>query len=927
MKPGTVAALVLAAAVPRAAAADFLVRVWQSEDGLPGNVVRSLGQSPDGFLWVATAEGIARFDGIAFDTVEPAGGYRGRRFGFFRLFALPNGGVWVSTFQGGLLRVDEMRLTRVLDDLPQPNPPLVTRLLGFGRETWCRHGDRLCRIDGAAVTPVEPPPAPVLAAFTADAGRQGPGGRLGAPPEATALTDRHGGRWSLGPEQLLLHAPAEGELQPLQLPDLDPRVIVNELLEDREGNIWLATPGQGLVRIRYHRVLRFATGGTPHERDVLTALQTRDGTWWIANRGGGVDRIANGAATHFELMPTGYPRPVTTIFEDRRGRLWLGPRDGSVFEWAGDRFTPRFTDTQTPSKVKAIAEDAAGHLWFGGSQGLCRWNGTTTETCAAVDGIGRLDVSTLATLPDGTVLAGTTDGHVVRGKDLHFTSLATPAALRGRWVTSIVPVSAQEIWVSSLGTGIFLWRSGTWTQFDARDGLPDERITAMLLHGEDQFWCGSLGGILRGSRSELLRRTTNRDIQPNWLRLDRSDGMPTRECVGGRQPAACQDRDGTLWFPTGRGLAGVRPDRITWHRAPPSIHLRPVHINGSPHPLTGAPVVAGPGRVRLEFAFTGLCLRAPETVTYRTRLVGLDDEFRFIGTRRQVNYQAVPPGRYRFEVSATNSDGISTIQPAAAELLIRPHPWQTPWFITLATLAALASALAIGWAVARTRMRRRIQSLKLGAALETERGRIARDLHDDLGASLTELSILSALGAENPDASQLRPALEHLSAKAKAVAGTLDEIVWAANPREDSLRSLVDYLCAFAREFADSAGIPLRTEVDRSPAADLPLGPRRRHHVFLATREALNNAVKHAAASTIRLRVAIDAHRLVVRVEDDGRGFDPATAAAGNGLPNIRRRMADSGGACTIDSRPGHGTTVTITLPLPHASAPPTATP
>jgi signal transduction histidine kinase len=168
----------------------------------------------------------------------------------------------------------------------------------------------------------------------------------------------------------------------------------------------------------------------------------------------------------------------------------------------------------------------------------------------------------------------------------------------------------------------------------------------------------------------------------------------------------------------------------------------------------------------------------------------------------------------------------------------------------------------------------------------------------------------------------MRPALDQLSHKAKVVVGALDEIVWAVNPREDTLRSLVDYLAAFAREFLDTAGIPLRTDIPRN-VPDLPLDATVRHGLFLAAREALNNLVKHSKATQARLAVQFDHNGLVIRIEDNGRGFSQEWEAKGYGVANLRERMKSCGGDCSITSAPDEGVTVTLTLPLLADPAPP----
>jgi signal transduction histidine kinase/ligand-binding sensor domain-containing protein len=899
-----------------------MVRLWQSEDGLPGNVVRSMVQAADGYLWVATAEGIARFDGMEFDAIEPDGELRQFRFAFWRLFAPEDGSVWVATFQGGLFRIRDDRLERVLHEVPRARPPLINQLiLDSSGVVHFRRGEEIWRAGNDEPSLVENPSDDLLERFARDHEKQTGGGRAvetGVGGEVAQLRTKDGHHWGADATGRLV---IDGEI-PVDLPGVASPYVFNELLEDREGNVWVATPLSGLARVRPSRVEPLSTTEGP-EPAAFGVMQDRSGSWWIANRRGGIDRWTEQGTEHLELVPTGYQRPVSTMFEDAKGQLWVAARGGSVFLRKPDgTFTPQFSRSQVPSKVRAIQQDGQGVLWFGGTQGLASYDGKTVRQYAESDGIPKCEVSVL--LHDRKrLLVGTNDGQVFAGDSGGFHLLGNPAPLKHWWVSGLLAVSENELWATTLGGGVFLWNGKSWRQFAADDGLPDLRLTSIVSDDRGHLWFGSLGGILRASRQEFLERARKPDHQLHWLRLDRSDGLPTRECIGGYQPAAWKGSDGRLWFPTGAGVVRVRPDLVEVNKVPPPVYLRSTRINGVQQEEQEGKIEAGPGRSRVEFRFVGLSYSAPEKVTYRARLAGLDDAWRDLANQRVAAYEAVPPGRYTFEVMAVNGDGVWSTQAAKVVVHIKPHFYESAWFIFTMAILALAGTAAIGWYVARRRMKQRIQALKIRNARESERTRIARDLHDDLGASLTEISILSALAAEVEDESTMRPALDQLSNKAKAVVGTLDEIVWAVNPREDTLRSLVDYLAAFAREFLDTAGIALRTDIPRN-IPETPLDAPVRHGVFLAAREALNNLVKHSKATQARLDVHLEESKLEIRIEDNGRGFSQEWEAKGYGVANLRERMQAAGGDCAISSVAGQGVTVILTLPLLADSSSPT---
>lgn len=898
-------------------AGGVVVRVWQSQDGLPSNVVRSVVQASDGYLWVATAEGVARFDGFEFEPIEVDRDMRRSRLAFSRVFATSGGVVWAATFQGGLFRVRDGCLEPVLEDIRRPSPPLVTQVVEDRSGTvWLRRGGETMRMENGGAVGVDDPSEDVAALLEADLGRQTTGGRRARQEDTPVLTDRSGRRWQAESDGGLTISEAGQPPIAVEFPQRGPVFGINEMMLDREGNVWVASQVNGLARVRQARVNVVTVDPQAGERAYSCLLEDRSGVWWFADRKGGLIRWEGGDARRLDLSNSRLPRPAAALFEDRDARLWVASRDGSVFLLAGDGFQPQFQKTQVPSKVRSIAQDAAGTLWFGGTQGLVAFDGKNVRKYGAGDGVADTEVSVVTPFPGGGMIVGTANGRVLTERGGRFTDLTKTEALGYQWVSGILPVAAGEVWVTTQGAGLWLWNGKSWRGFGPDDGLPDSRLTCVLDDRRGNLWLGSLGGIIRVARAELLARAKDSSAPLHWLRLDHTDGLPSRECLGGFQPAGWRARDGGLWFPTGGGLVRLRPDLIERNDVPPPVRLQSVRANGVIRETDSGMVRTEPGRARLEFRFVGLNFSAPEKTTYRTRLRGLGEAWTELGSQRIAAFEAVPPGRYTFEVVAVNGDGIASREAASVVVVVTPHWWQTVWFYLAAGGLALAAAAGIGFLGARVRLKRRIQTLKIRNAREAERARIARDLHDDLGADLTEISILAALAAEDAGQSPLEASLHQLSNKAKHAVTGLDEIVWAVNPREDTLRSLVEYLAAFAREFLDLARIALRTDI-ATEIPGLPLPSTVRHSVFLAAREALNNVVKHSQATEVRLSVRIDAEMLEIRVADNGRGYDPTTTMGGDGLGNLASRMREAGGSCAIDTAPGGGTTVRLSLPLP----------
>jgi signal transduction histidine kinase len=292
------------------------------------------------------------------------------------------------------------------------------------------------------------------------------------------------------------------------------------------------------------------------------------------------------------------------------------------------------------------------------------------------------------------------------------------------------------------------------------------------------------------------------------------------------------------------------------------------------------------------------------------------DEWVDADHQRTALFTYLPPGDYRFEVAAAGADGLWLPTTASLALTVRAAWWETSWFhSSVGLLGALALAASVKFAVKR-RMRARMRRLQQQHALEKERARIARDMHDDVGASLTQIAIASQLARLDPPEEALGH-IDEIAGIARRTVTALDEIVWAVNPRNDTLPALLEYLGQHAVDFLTAAGVECEIEMPPELPSH-PLAAHVRHHLFLAVKESLNNIVKHAAASAVKLNVELGENRLCVTITDNGCGFVAGHERAGSdGLRNMRERMAELGGECRIESRPEEGTRVVFELPLP----------
>lgn len=439
------------------------------------------------------------------------------------------------------------------------------------------------------------------------------------------------------------------------------------------------------------------------------------------------------------------------------------------------------------------------------------------------------------------------------------------------------------------------------------------QVLGLMEAGRNQLWISSPDGLAvldeRPFQGSIPKTVTGQIFT-------RADGLPTREASGGFQPVLWRGKNGRCWLPTHQGLVEFDPLAMPPTAPPPPVLIEDASASyeGRRTPLTIPPLRALdatkgtelPKRLRrLEFHFTAPSLSAPEKVLFRWRLDGLDPEWSEPSPQRSATYPYVPPGDYRFRVIACNGDGVWNETGASLAFAVPPlsHERAIFWI----AVALLVGGLGLG--AMRLRYLRRIERLRLLSALDNERARIAQDIHDDLGATLTQISMWSAVAQKRADPATAGH-LGQIRERSNEAVRSLDQIVWAVNPRNDTVRKFATYLCQAAGDFFRESNIACRIDLVE-PVEDGALNADVRHQLVLAAREACTNALRHSSASQVSLHVQASPVRILIIIADNGHGFDPSTVSRdGEGLANMNNRLRAAGGTCTVETAPGNGTRV-----------------
>lgn len=978
-------------APPAAASRDYAVTTWRTKDGLPSDRVRRLLQDSTGFLWVATFNGVARFDGVRF-----------RRYDVANTPVLPNnlvnalwedrtGRIWLGHETGEISYWEQGRFHTLPVEPEWKGSPIDQfaesqdgTLVVVNRKGWLcpireRHvGAILREHHGAGIRNLVNDRAGQIWAV-------GPNGVHRYHPATNTLSDapeipvreatrpqlvasRDGGLWVVGLREmrrwnngrwtgesiatdLRLRTPtntwvelADGRLAASTLDEglvifsrdgatrrIDtggglPANFVLGLLEDREGNLWMGAGDLGLCRLRPSLVAMVAPPGGWENRAVHSVVETRDGAIWAGTEGAGIFRLKDDRWDHFD-RGAGLTQPIIkTLLEDRAGRLWVGLANGGYGQLEGGRYAR----SQTPvnlSAVFAMFEESDGRFWIGGNQGAFRLENRRPLPLPERPGPPSR-VSAFAETPAGVVWIATLGGGLLRFEAGRVQVFTRTDGLPSDYLWTLHASADGTLWIGTYDRGLVRLRTGQFALIDTTRGLPGNMVGQILEDESGALWVGTNGGIARLARAELEACADGRRPRVAATVFDQSDGLGTLGLAGGMQNTACRARDGALWFATDAGLARIDPRSTPQrHPAPPTV-IEAVRVDGVETPVAGSGarsvVALPPGSRRVEIDYTGLSLAAPQRLRFRHRLEGAERGWAEAGPQRTAYLGYLRPGDYTFRVQAESGAGTDAVAgEAAVRLHVEPFFWETAWFAGLVAGSALLLVAGIVFAIQHARHRRRLEQIARQQAIERDRTRIAHDLHDEIGSGLTQLSILShaalaAAAQPGKSAGHLREIQQTTTEMTEAI----DEIVWAVNPRHDSLESLLAYLGRVVQEFARRANLTCHFDVP------LDLGPLEvtaeyRHELYLVLREALHNVSKHAAASTIWFSVRRENDEFRFRLEDNGRGFPPAESPpaegrrGGLGRQSMERRLARLGGRLVAGDRPGGGAVVEFRVRLP----------
>lgn len=955
----TVASPALGAPGPRPS---WLYDPWRTNDGLPNNDVTGVVQGPDGALIVATFSGLARFDGLRFRRMDFAvAGDRGHtsvagicpgRHGclwlisrghvvewmdgeveraiplpevprdsrFSSMFVTQDDAVWVSFDKGSLFRVPEGGEMTTAKTGPGLAENFSTMAAVDAKGTvWAAGPGVLARWDGSQFVKVAELPRHKIALTAARDGglwlgadlillryteEKGvvPVAELDAPHDRTrisTLLEDSAGRVWCGTFAGGLHVWSDGYFEKVDIAHHD----VWSLTEDKERNLWVGTGGGGMIRVR-ERVLKLLDEPDgPVNQTPRSLCLDAHGHLWIVGQTGDVHVRGDEGWHQVDIGSELHTASATCVVADDKGSVWIACAENKLARWDGKAFLPEPLPEKADGSVRIYAMTVArdGSVWVGRGGELLHGTAGKWESLAA--GPGKGNVMTIVQDRAGVVWAGTANGRLLRVNGATLED-ETPEG-GGGTIRCLLPTPDGALWIGR-GDSLLRLKDGRWNRVTRSNGLEGASFAQLTLDENGRVWMGVDQGVLVATLDDL-NKAANGEVS----RIQCSNYAGSGFQAGtGYTPNVAVAPGGWLWYCSRSGTIIANMNAAGSNHVPPQVSIEGLSVNGRPEP-TGPSLKFGPRLAEITFELGAMSYRLPDKVKVFHQIKGVDAGWVQAGKDRIARYTGLPAGSHTLRVRAINEDGVPSEREATLAFEVVPAFWEAGTFRAVMILLGGFGAFMVARYLFLKNLRRETEALREQVAVHGERVRISRDMHDQLGASLTQISLLTELMSADGVADKR---VAQLARTARQATTSLDEIVWAVNPRHDHFASVVEYLGQQAVNLLEPAGIHCRLDIPED-MPDRHLPAEFRHQVFLIVREALNNVIKHASASSVSLSMQTSPQEMRLLISDDGKGG--AAKAGGDGLGNMRDRAAALGGDCQIHSTPGAGTTIELQLPWP----------
>ncbi|HYX28529.1 MAG TPA: two-component regulator propeller domain-containing protein [Pyrinomonadaceae bacterium] len=892
-------------AISRSESSSSHFKIYSVGDSARANRVNALCEDLLGRIWAATDNGIFRLDDpksqSTFRTVELGVQINEPEdLGVNIVVADRDGSVWVGLARRGLCRIDDtghIEQYSIRDGLPSTN--VLSLLVDNNGHVWVGTSNGLC-----LVTADHHQPSVGHTYTTVDGLANNRINALFQSSDGKLWIGSNGGLTEFDGTKCLNYTTAQGLIEN----------VIGSLAEDTDGNIWMGTAQSGAMKLKRAGLTAYTTADGAGLTEIHSIVESASGelyfmakNWWI-NDFDGARFISSRPAQTLALEDSWLSQ---YSFVDHTGEWWV-LTDNSLMRFGPIKRIEQLAHAR-PNAIYSsreglssagpyrVFEDSRGDLWFGTNHGahgrLTRWERATNTFhpySEADDFPAENSPFSFCEDRQGDLWIGFYEGSIGRFRDGRFTLISADERWPKGMITSLFLDHVGRLWITSNSVGVSRVDDPsadhpTVINYTTANGLSTNDTRCVTEDQWDRIYIGTTRGIDR--------------LEPDTGRVRHytvADGL-SNDFVH----SALRDHRGWLWFGTMKGLSRLipEPDRP---QPPPPVVISGLRIAGAPlnlselgeNEITNLELKSDQNQIQIDF--TGLS----EMLRFQYKLEGADRDWNTPVEHRTVNYARLSPGSYRFLVRAINPEGLASERPASLAFTILPPLWQRWWFLTLAVVISVLMM----YALYRYRLRRLIE-------LERVRTRIASDLHDDIGSSLSQIAVLSEVLRKQivGRAAEFSRPLAQIARVSREAVDSMSDIVWAINPEKDHLYDLTRRMRRFVSEVLPARGIDFRLSAP-SKEQSVRLGADLRRQVFLIFKEGINNLVRHSQCLHAEIVLHLENGWLMLEIKDDGCGFE-TSINDGNGLPSLQRRACAMGGELKIDSHPGTGTVIMLRVP------------
>ena len=720
----------------------------------------------------------------------------------------------------------------------------------------------------------------------------------------------------------------------------------NSIIEDKDNNIWIGTNKYGILIYQNKKIFKFTTRNGLSDNSITTLLEGENGIW-VGTYKGGLNYIKKAQVFTISLsqgLTSGY---VNALYEDYDGSLLIGTniglykiknpfvnqqaaklsilnnnhifsitRDNENNLAVGTRYNGLYVFKENESVnyttangletnfVRTVYFDDDNRMWVGANGGgVSVFSSTGIKYFTRANGLSSDLISFIHKSHSGQYWIGTSGGGVNiidSGKVVKI--LNKKNGLSGNIISSIIEEPDGTIWLTINGGGLTLIRKNVINNLSVQDGLYSNKLLNITPDNTGRFWFSTPKGIFSVKKKNIFNYLKKKDAKIYYQLFGEADGMLNDRCVGASPQTIITTSKGTVCFSTFNGVVSVAPSLIDKHETNINVYIDEALVNYQTKSLSDISSIE-PGADRIEFKFGAIDFSYPNELEFMYKMSGLRNKWIKIGKERSIGYSQMPYGQYQFFVKAVNRGLHKESNVAAVKFYLEPFFYQTIYFKLIISLLLLGLIIGLTRYFYLRKYREELRLVELENVVEKERMRISKDMHDDIGSVLTKINLLSEIAKRDiGKKDKLKNELNQINAAGREVVDTLDEIVWALNPRNDNIENLISYIAMFAEEYLGLAGIELRVSIpedipDKEIRADF------RHNLFMVIKETLNNTIKYSVTKCVNILIAICDNKLIIEINNKGKKIDfDNINPFSNGIKNMKSRINEIGGEYFIEN-------------------------